>query len=415
MARVTEGSLTDVQLRHWKTKGQPLAKSDGGGLTFTVSANGTASWILRYRIHGRRKEITLGNYPGLSAADARKAKCKHLALIADGTDVALEKQRTKNASIATWTVRQLADNFSDKVLSVRAAKTAEVRRLYLRKDILPTLGGMRAVDVKSSDIVALLDKVAVRGHIVAQAVKVTATALFKHACGLRILEVNPVKGIDLASLVAPKPARPRVKLTDAELRAFLSSLAAVPEHHALAFRILLATGVRIGELLSAEWRDINLDASQWHIPRAKKKERGSMKASHFTVALAPAVLEWFSRLQVLACGSQWVLPSRDTRRQDQHQTYQAVHDALERYHAQLGEHCRRWTPHDARSTMRSHLSALGIGYEVKERALNHKLPGLAEVYDAHEYLDERADALNRWASVLVALESGTTPFKRKAI
>jgi hypothetical protein len=77
--------------------------------------------------------------------------------------------------------------------SVRAANTAEVRRLYLRKDIVPALGGMRVVDVRSSDIVAMLDKVSARGHVVAQAVKVMATALFKHACGLRIIEVNPVR------------------------------------------------------------------------------------------------------------------------------------------------------------------------------------------------------------------------------
>lgn len=46
---IKNGLLSDLQLRHWTKEAQPLAKSDGGGLTFTVSANGCATWILRYR------------------------------------------------------------------------------------------------------------------------------------------------------------------------------------------------------------------------------------------------------------------------------------------------------------------------------------------------------------------------------
>ncbi|KGC51092.1 gp25 domain protein [Burkholderia pseudomallei MSHR7527] len=40
--------LSDTQLRHWINAGTPVAKSDGDGLTFTLSAAGTAVWILRY-------------------------------------------------------------------------------------------------------------------------------------------------------------------------------------------------------------------------------------------------------------------------------------------------------------------------------------------------------------------------------
>lgn len=54
--------ITDIEIRHWIRQGQPLAKADGGGLTFTLSAKGTASWILRYRHGGRPRELTLGRY-----------------------------------------------------------------------------------------------------------------------------------------------------------------------------------------------------------------------------------------------------------------------------------------------------------------------------------------------------------------
>ena len=43
------GKLTDIQIRAWVKAGQPLAKSDGDGLTFTLSQGGVAAWVLRYR------------------------------------------------------------------------------------------------------------------------------------------------------------------------------------------------------------------------------------------------------------------------------------------------------------------------------------------------------------------------------
>ena len=54
------GKLTDVELRNYIKAGRPVAKSDGEGLSFTLSANGTAAWPLRYRFAGKAKEMTRG-------------------------------------------------------------------------------------------------------------------------------------------------------------------------------------------------------------------------------------------------------------------------------------------------------------------------------------------------------------------
>jgi hypothetical protein len=53
------GELSDKQVQAWLRAKKPIAgKSDGGGLTFTLSASGTAAWVFRYRLHGRAKELT---------------------------------------------------------------------------------------------------------------------------------------------------------------------------------------------------------------------------------------------------------------------------------------------------------------------------------------------------------------------
>ena len=50
------GKITDIQIRHWLKAGVPITKAQGDvpGLTFTLSAKGTAAWTLRYRIGGKQ-------------------------------------------------------------------------------------------------------------------------------------------------------------------------------------------------------------------------------------------------------------------------------------------------------------------------------------------------------------------------
>lgn len=82
----------------------------------------------------------------------------------------------------------------------------------------------------------------------------------------------------------------------------------------------------------------------------------------------------------------------------------------------VGDKCRRFTPHDFRSTCRSHLGALRVGVLIAERFLSHSLGGLVAVYDKHDYLPERRRALELWAAKLATIEAGAAfnvlPLKR---
>lgn len=87
------GTLTESMLHDWISQGRRIAgKSDGEGLTFTLSVTGTAAWTLRYRIEGRRKELTLGRYPDISLIEARRLAEVERSRILIGRDVAAEKQ-----------------------------------------------------------------------------------------------------------------------------------------------------------------------------------------------------------------------------------------------------------------------------------------------------------------------------------
>ncbi|CAJ0992611.1 hypothetical protein SODG_006454 [Sodalis praecaptivus] len=65
-----------------------------------------------------------------------------------------------------------------------------------------------------------------------------------------------------------------------------------------------------------------------------------------------------------------------------------------------------FTIHDFRRTARSHLAALGVSSVVAERCLNHRIKGVEGIYNRYEYFNERKQALDLWASLLVSLERG---------
>ena len=81
----------------------------------------------------------------------------------------------------------------------------------------------------------------------------------------------------------------------------------------------------------------------------------------------------------------------------------AMREAIDYWIDQHSPKIRRFTPHDLRSTMKSHLRKLGVSREVSEMCLNHKLPGVEGIYDQHTYYDVRRVELEKWNDFLVEL------------
>ena len=91
------------------------------------------------------------------------------------------------------------------------------------------------------------------------------------------------------------------------------------------------------------------------------------------IPLVPMVASWFKALREMAAESAYV---------------------------------RQHTPHDLRSTMKSHMRTLGVPRDISEMCFNHTLPGVEGIYDRHTYFDARKEALEKWARFLVACEVG---------
>lgn len=400
------GKLSDVQIRAWIKAGVPLAISDGDGLTFTLSKAGTAAWVLRYRIGGRAKELSLGRYPDLTLSQARDLAARKRVDVQQGIDVAAVRRATIRQAASAWTFRQLAEDYLEKNASRLAEATIYARKQQLRDYVYKRIGNVPAKDVSPLEIVELIESATKKSMHVARLVLIAVREVFAHGVARHVLGNDPTSQIKARAVIGGiRNQRERIKLSAAELAILFSKLGKTSKANQLAVRILLSTGCRIGELYAAEWEHIDFQAATWSIPAENTKTKQA-----FVVPLPIQTASHFVELREMAFGSKWVLPIRarfNGNESDAHAEPSTLNAAIAKLCSANAEGLRKFSPHDLRSTFRSHLGELGIDLIVAERCLNHSLGGLISTYDKSDYLVERRRALELWSAKLSAIESGS--------
>lgn len=432
--------ITALQIKEWMRRGEPVAKAQGevAGLTFTLSKNGTAAWILRYRFGGRPREYTIGRFPEFSIASAKASAIEARARIQQGIDVAQDKQKNLTERKESQTFRALTDDYMTKVMVFpnMANSTIKQRTSHIKKHILPKLASLPAKEVTPLDIVRVIENVGKNSVSVAELTLTAISEIFKHGIRKHIVSTNPCAGLSIGAICGTQPVRERLMLTEREIRVLLTNADKLGRENALATKILLATCVRTGELAKALWEHVDVEGTakwthtngdpieaegaKWLIP-VENQKTGKKSQRGFVIPLTSETTQWFKELNTLACGSKFVLPARQLRRKETHgeevpYEQRSLNAMYHKLCEKLGEQIRRFTPHDLRSTARSHLTALGVDVIVAERCLNHKVGGLIGIYDKFDYFKERRAALETWGAFISACETDTKwniiPFKR---
>lgn len=296
------GKLSAITVEQWRKAGKPIAgKSNGDGLTFTLSKGGTASWILRYRFGGKQREMTLGNYPDISLSGARKLAAEKRVAVDKGSDVATAKRIEKIERAQANSFRELADDYMARAAPGLSASYQSETRRYLDKDILPRIGGIPAKEVTPADIVVMVERIAERSKSSARAVFTMVSSIFDHGVGKHLVTGNPCALLKVSSIIGTeRAARARVSLNDDQLRAFIAALPGLGKENELAIKIILATGVRKGELSRAKWSDVDLDTGLWSIPPRIRRDGAARRK--------PA------RISLFRCRPWWLAGSRNWRR-----------------------------------------------------------------------------------------------------
>ena len=346
------------------------------GFGVRVSAHGRKTWVLRYRVDGRQRRLTLGTFPSLSLAMARAAARSALGQVADGQDPATAKQVVYRAG----TFRELADLYLEKHAKKRKRSWRDDERL-LNVELVPVLGAIRAKSVTRSQIRELVDAIAERGApIVANRTLALVRKIFNFGLDQEFegLEGNPCHRVTPPGV---EQRRDRV-LTPDEIARVWTALDSEQDTISAVVRLRLLTAQRGAEVLSMRWQEVDVGEGWWTIPA----ERSKNGLPH-RVPLSPPVVEILTDLPKTSSG--WVFPSPVV----EDKPVQFTAKAMGRIRARSGVD---FVGHDLRRTAASMMASDGVNRIVIGKILNHAEPCVTAVYDRHSYDAEKRQVLDAW-------------------
>ena len=315
LARQTRLTATRVQSLKPGRRQRDLSDPECRGLTLRIEANGSKTWLFRYKWRKQTVRLSLGALSEHnSLRHARKAAAEHRAMIERGIDprtaraprrpppsIPFASGRPSNPN----SIEFLAHEFLERHVKPNRRHPAYVQRV-LEHDVLPEWKGRDARTITPREVVELLDKIVARGsRVMANRTAGLLGQLFKFGIHRAIVDDSPVK-----LLYRPGGReKPRERaLSDEELKAFLVNLNDACRFQKLphVLRLLLLTLQRRGELALAEWREFDFKAKTWNIPDAHAKS-----GKGHVVPLSDWAIEELQKLKVMASGSRYVLPNAD--------------------------------------------------------------------------------------------------------
>ena len=274
-----------------------------------VTTSGTKSWRLKYRIGGIEKLLTLGKYPALTIAGARKARDEAKARLAAGDDPAVAKRIAKVVSETRGaTVAGVALAWHDTNNDRWTPKHAETIMRRLQQDVFPAIGALPITEIDAPILLTVLRAVEQRGTIeTAARIRQSLESVWGYALAAGLATENPAMTVKAAlKRIPPQAKRPAITDLD-EARSMLAVLetATASPVVKIAMRLIALTAVRSKELRFTPWTEwTNLDAAEplWTIPAERMKgEKAKKEAGHGThyVPLAPQAVEAIQALHTL--------------------------------------------------------------------------------------------------------------------
>ena len=391
--------LTERRIRALKADSQRTEVMDGAlpGLGIRVYPAGSKSWFLRYGPREARQRIVLGPYPALSL-DAARNKARELVagVKISGRDPMAERkaERTARRKADTATFEALAacyiEEHAKRHKRLRGWQEDERK---LRVEVLPAWGSRPAAEVRRADVRELLERIAEeRGGVCANRTRALVSRVFTFGIEKERVESNPVYGFK--RLYVEKP-RERV-LAEEEMGALWPLFERLQPAVSAAWRLVLLTAQRPGEVLSMRWRDLERDSRGWwwNLPAELTKTNRAHR-----VPLSPQALAVIDALRPLTGSSEWVLASRaDGKRL----TWLSHSSARLREWSGL-EH---FTPHDLRRTAATWLGRSGVRPDTIDQLLNHAAGRISRTYNRAGYDAEKRQAVIVLGELVESVLSG---------
>jgi integrase len=430
-------SLTPVSIRNLKPQKVRKEYPDGGcrGLYLVVQPSGVKTFAVRCRVNGKPVKITLGKFvfddpkgakdlkigDPLTLAKAHKLAKDTLLEVATGVDpqVARREAKEEQERRREDTFRSVAERYMQREAGMRLdahgnatfdaskLRTGRERWQMLQRSAFPTLGGRPVAEIRKSDIIELLERLAdgelknhkgkkiAGGPVAADRLLAVIRKIFSwHASREDDFRSPIVPGMN--RLTAADQSRERT-LTDHELRTIWRTASQLEGPFPAYLRFLLLTGCRRAEAAEMTWSEVSSDGD-WTLPASRNKTKRDLvrplsKAAQDLLAARPKIE-----------GGAFIFTNDGRRPLTGYSKPKRKFDAavLEdlREESPESKPLANWTLHDLRRTARTLLSRASVPSDHAERCLGHVIAGVRGVYDRHQYRDEMARAYEALASTI---------------
>lgn len=358
---------------------------DGRGLMLVVKPSGAKSWVLRYQINGRRRDMGLGPYPEVTLARAREKALEARRHLVDGSDPL--SVRPAKAITFREAALELIEN---KRAGWRNAKHAAQWSSTLETYAFPQFGDLGVNAIQTSHVLGALKPIWTEKPETASRVRQRIEAVIDYATSNGQRDgPNPARWRGHLQNLLAKPSSVRSvehysALDWRQLPEFMKALEKRQGVSARALQFLILTAARSGEVRGMRWNEIDLETGVWTVPGSRMKAGKEHRV--------PLDKSAFDLLGIPGAPKALIFPSpSDSQKQMSDMALTAVLRKMGR--AEI-------TVHGFRSTFRDWAGeTTNFSREVIEAALAHRLKDKAEAaYARGDLFEKRRSLMATWST-----------------
>lgn len=411
MPKKLRNVLTPLAVKNAK----PGRHADGGGLHLLVKESGARSWVYRFMLNGKSRDIGLGpaGPDGISLSQARDARDALRLKVKAGIDPLEERQReaaealaaAQAAQVAGMTFKAVAETYiGANEGSWRNDKHRQQWKNTLATYVYPVIGELPVAEVGTAHVLQILEPIWKAKAETASRVRGRMETILDaaKARGYREGE-NPARWRGHIAQILP--ARSRLTRGHHKAMAYEAIPAFVGALHkrgavaALALEFTILTAARTGEVIGAKWDEVDLDKAIWTIPASRMKA-----GKEHRVPLSPRAVEILKSTQGLR--KEWLFPATKGGKM----SGMAMTMLLRRMKVDV-------TVHGFRSGFRDWaVECTGYAHEVAEMALAHTIENKVErAYRRGDLFDKRRRLMDDWATycaTIPAVGANITPIRK---
>ena len=387
--------LSDIQVRNLKPREKAYKVSDFEGLFVLVKTNGSKLWQFKYRMDGKERLLSIGVYPEVSLAQARKAKEGARSSVAEGIDPSEAKQEEKRLRLEAkgQTFEKIGAAFLAKQRKEGKSVATLSKTEYHLKLANRDFGRKPVTEITAPMILKTLRKVEAKGNYeTAHRLRARIGSIFRYAVASGIAETDPTYAlrdalirptrVHRAAIIEPKAlGRLMVEIDGFEGQATTR----------IGLKLLAILAQRPGEVRNAKWDEFDFDEKVWSIPAAKMK----MRRDH-NVPLPDQAIELLEKLRALNNNGDFLFPSLRTWTRPMSEN--TMNAALRR----MGYSGDEMTAHGFRASFSTLANESGLwNPDAIERALAHvEKNEVRRAYARGEHWEERVRLADWWAGFL---------------